>query len=136
MADARASLDGTLVGGGVGARLRLGDFLELGAGARLLTTRGEPGDPDRRWHASRLYVAHGGFHAPITARFALPVGLDVAWGKDDQLDRDIDIAWGIRFTSASGRWYATVHPASPAWLRTGVGWRFTTSSGVSFGATL
>jgi hypothetical protein len=130
--DASASIDGDLVTSGGVARLRFGDYVELGAGARVARGKGDDGT----WHTSRWYVAQGSFHAPITARFALPIGLDIAWGGARALSNQVTIPWGLRYTSTSGRWFGTLNPVSPAWVKRDGNWRLGVVSGVGIGIAL
>ncbi len=110
--DSSVATKGDLVTGGAIARLRLGSFLELGAGARVARTK----RLDGAWDTTQMYVAQGGFHNQVTARIALPLGVDVAWGKDE-LEREIRIPWGIRYTSPSGRWTGTLYPVTPSYAK-------------------
>jgi hypothetical protein len=130
--DGKVASDGKLFASGAVARLRLGDFLELGAGARLATAKSEDGT----WQQSKFLVAQGGFHAALTGRFALPLGLDVAWGGDKALSNQITAPIGVRYTSRSGRWYGTLHPATLSWTKRDGDWGFGVTSGLEFGATL
>jgi hypothetical protein len=109
--DSSVATKGDLVTGGAVARLRLASFLELGAGARMAYTKGASG-----WERAPMYVAQGGFHNQVSARIALPLGVDVAWG-DGALAREIRIPWGIRYTSPSGRWTGTLQPVTPSYAK-------------------
>jgi hypothetical protein len=130
--DLNAATEGNLVTSGAVARLRLGDFLELGAGARLARGKGEDG----AWQNTHWYVAQGSFHAPVTARFAFPLGLDIAWGGDKALSNQVTMPLGIRYTGASGRWYGTLHPASLSWVKRDGDWKFGIVSGFELAVTL
>ncbi|MEO8705967.1 MAG: hypothetical protein ABI867_38410 [Kofleriaceae bacterium] len=130
--DGSAAYDRNLVTSGAVARLRLGDYVELGAGARLAQSKHE----DATWHGSRLYVAQFGFHAPVTPSFALPVGLDLAWGGDKALSDDVSLTWGLRYTSPSGRWSGTLHPLTPSWGRRDGDWSVRIGAGFELGVTL
>lgn len=127
--DGGVTFDGDLVTTGAVARLRLGDFLELGGGARLAQTRA-----DDAWHRAVWYVARGGFHAPVTAHVALPIALDVAWGGDKALSNQISVPWGLRLTR--DRWSATLHPFTPSWVKRDGDWKFTMIAGLALGVTL
>jgi hypothetical protein len=130
--DVHAATEGNLVTSGAVARLRLGDFLELGAGARLATGKREDG----AWRSTYWYVAQGSFHAPVTARVAFPLGLDIAWGGDKALSNQVTIPLGVRYTGASGRWYGTLHPASLSWVKRDGDWKFGIVSGLELAVTL
>ncbi len=132
VADASAGVDGDFVATGSVARLRLGDFVELGAGARLAHGKGEDGT----WRSSWWYVVQGGLHAPVTARFSLPVGLDVAWGGERALSNQITAPLGLRYTSPSGRWSGTVAPFSPSWVKRDGNWRLGCQAGFGIGIAL
>lgn len=117
------------------ARLRLGNFLEGGAGMRFAYAKDDRGT----WRDSKLRVIQGGFHAPFTARLAMPIALDVAWGTGD-IDRDVRIVWGLRYTSRSGRFNVTLRPATFGWTRTQRNhtkeWKYATTGGIEVGFTL
>lgn len=128
VADGGATVDGELVTAGALARLRLGDFLELGGGARHARSR-IAGHDTANW-----YVAQGGFHAPITANVALSVGLDVAWGGEKALSNQITAPIGLRLSV--DRWSATLRPLSPSWVKRDGDWKFATFASVELGVTL
>jgi hypothetical protein len=52
----------------------------------------------------------------VTARLSLPLGVDVAWGNGE-LEREIRIPLGLRYTSPSGRWTGTLQPATPSYAK-------------------
>jgi hypothetical protein len=92
---------------------------------------------ERGWERARMYVAQGGFHNQVTARIALPLGVDVAWG-DGALAREISIPWGIRYTARGGRWTGTLHPVTPSYAKRADAdsGRWSIAVGLELGATL
>lgn len=111
--DTSVAKTGDLVGTGLIAKLRLMDVFEIGGGVRLVGTR-----DDRGWHTSTTHVFAMGTHLPLDAahRFALPIGFEASGGGN--IAHDVRIPWGFRVTQRSGRWFGTVMPATPAWMRT------------------
>jgi hypothetical protein len=110
---------------GVTARVRFFDLFEIGGGAREAVDTG---------HRQTLGVFQAGFHARIDAEghYAVPLGVDVGHGGDVIVD--LRVPWGLRFST--GRWLATVLPASPQYIHlTGAPRRWTLASGVELGAT-
>lgn len=130
--DSGVAYERDLVTGGAVARLRLADFFEVGAGARVAHTKGMDG----AWDTTRMYVVQAGFHSPVTARFALPLGVDVAWGNGE-LEREIRIPWGFRYTSPSGRWTGTFQPVTPSYAKRADAdsGRWTITTGLELGVT-
>jgi hypothetical protein len=130
--DSSVATTGDLVTSGAIARLRLASFIEAGVGARIARTKGERG-----WERARMFVAQGGFHNQVTARIALPLGVDVAWG-DGALEREIRIPWGIRYTARGGRWTGTLQPVTPSYAKRADadGGRWSISVGLELGVTL
>ncbi|HTR49591.1 MAG TPA: hypothetical protein VMJ10_02725 [Kofleriaceae bacterium] len=131
--DAAGSLRGDELSTGAIARLRFADFYELGGGARLVETRSDAG-----WARSTTAVFQLGAHVPLDAgfRFAIPLLAEASTGG--AVRDDIRFPWGLRYTARSQRWFATVLPATPQYLRlhdTPAGrWSFTTGTelGVTF----
>lgn len=111
--DTGAAKTGDLVGTGVIAKLRLMDVFEIGGGVRLIGTRDERG-----WRTSVTHVFAMGTHLPLDAghRFALPIGFEASGGG--AVAHDVRVPWGFRYTPHGGRWFGTLQPATPAWMRT------------------
>ena len=148
------ALDGTfarrgqLFGTGVIARLRFGDVFEIGGGVRFLAVRDAMPAPagvalaastdQPGWSHATTGVFQIGAHLPLDAgfRFAVPIGFEASSGG--LIEHDIRFPWGLRYTSAGGRWFGTVYPAMPSHLRleseTHGHWSITTGGdvGVSF----
>ncbi len=104
---------GDLLGSGVIARLRFMDVFEIGGGVRLVGSRG-----DRGWQRSVTHVFAMGTHLALDAgrRFAVPLGFEASGGG--AIAHDLRLPWGVRYTPRGGRWFGTVLPATPAWMRT------------------
>ena len=111
--DTGAAKTGDLVGTGLIAKLRLMDVCEIGGGVRLVGTRDERG-----WRSSVTHVFAMGTHLPLDAghRFALPIGFEASGGG--AIAHDVRLPWGFRYTPHGGRWFGTLQPATPAWMRT------------------
>ncbi len=81
------------------------------------------------WSRSTHGVFHVGLHLPLDAGFrvALPIGFEIGDAAHDanQLSKhvslDMRFPWGARYTSESGRWFGTLSPATPSYLRLGGG---------------
>lgn len=103
---------GDLVTTGAVARIRLGGVFEIGGGVRSAEVRAPTG-----WTQSVTGVFQIGLHLPLDAglRIAIPVGFEVGGGG--AVATDLRFPWGLRYTSATGRWFATATPASPSYLR-------------------
>lgn len=108
--DGGAALRGDQITSGAIARLRFADVIEIGGGVRIAETRGMAG-----WSRSTTGVFQVGLHLPLDAgfRWALPIGFEVGGGGN--VDLDIRFPWGFRYSA--GRWFGTVSPATPAFLR-------------------
>ena len=111
--DTGAAKTGDLVGTGLIAKLRLMDAFEIGGGVRLVGTRDERG-----WRRSVTHVFAMGTHLSLDAahRFALPIGFEASGGG--AVAHDVRLPWGFRYTPHGGRWFGTLQPATPAWMRT------------------
>jgi hypothetical protein len=85
---------------------------EIGGGVRSDETR----DAMMGWHRATTGDFQVGVHLPLDAaqRIAVPLGFEVGGGGD--IARDLRFPWGLRYTSASGRWFATATPATPSFL--------------------
>lgn len=111
--DTGAAKAGDLVGTGLIAKLRIKDVFEIGGGVRVVGTRDERG-----WRSSITHVFAMGTHLPLDAgrRFALPIGFEASGGG--AVAHDVRVPWGVRYTPHGGRWFGTLQPATPAWMRT------------------
>lgn len=131
--DAGAATDKDSLGTGVIARIRFADVFEIGGGAREVWAHDARG-----WLRSTTKVFQTGLHLPLDAgyRFALPIGFEASGGG--HVAHDLRFTWGLRYTSASGRYFVTAMPATPQWMRTTSErtgrWSWNTSAelGVSF----
>ena len=88
------------------------------------------------WSRSTTGVFQMGLHLPLDAglRIAIPLGFEA--GRGGEIASDLRFPWGVRYTSASGRWFATLTPATPAYLhvRDEPG-RWSLMTGTELGAT-
>lgn len=131
--DAGAASDRDSLGTGLVARVRLGDVFEIGGGVREVWAH-----DTRGWLRSTTKVFQVGLHLPLDAgyRFALPWSFEASGGG--HVAHDLRMPWGLRYTSASGRYFVTAMPATPQWMRTTSQrtgrWSWNTSAevGVSF----
>jgi hypothetical protein len=133
------SLDGSLASKGdrystgVIARARFVDAFELGAGVRQVFSR-----TNDVWTRSTTPVIQLGAHLPLDAgfRFAIPLAAEVSFGG--AVRYELQLPWGLRYTSASGRYFVTAQPVTPSWLRTTTtpngrfAWSASTELGFSF----
>ena len=101
-----------LIASGMIGRLRFADIFEIGGGVRLVEARSTMG-----WSHSTTGVFQVGFHLPLDAgfRIAVPLGFEASSGG--VIAHDLRFPWGLRYTSASGRWFGTLQPATPAHVR-------------------
>ena len=101
-----------LVGSGLIAKARFLDVFELGGGVRLVGTRDERG-----WRSSVTHVFAAGVNLPLDAarRFAVPLGFEATGGGT--IAHDVRFPWGLRYAPAGGRWFGTLSPATPTWMR-------------------
>ena len=111
--DTGAAKAGDLVGTGLVAKLRFVDVFEIGGGVRFVGIRQAGG-----WRSSVTHVFAMGTHLPLDAahRFALPIGFEASGGG--AIAHDVRLPWGFRYTPHGGRWFGTLQPATPAWMRT------------------
>lgn len=131
--DAGAASAGDSAGTGLALRVRLGDVFEIGGGVREVWAHDARG-----WLRSTTKVFQAGLHLPLDAgyRFALPLGFEASGGG--HVAHDLRVPWGLRITSASGRYFVTAMPATPQWMRTTTqqtgrwAWNASAELGVSF----
>ena len=112
--DSSVSYGRDLISTGALARIRFGETFEIGGGVRSLETSaaGSSG-----WQRSTAGVFAAGLHLPLadTIRLAMPLGFEI--GAGGQVNLDLRVPWGLRYTSKSSRWFATLSPATPSYLR-------------------
>lgn len=123
--DAATTLHRDLTSSGVSARIRFMDIFEIGGGARETIANG---------HRQITGMFQTGLHVPLDAAFhyAVPLGVEVGGGGDVAIE--VRVPWGVRFQT--GRWLATLLPASPQYLHVdGQPRRWSLASGVELGAT-
>ncbi len=111
--DLGAASSGDAAGTGLIAKLRFMDAFEIGGGVRFVGIRDELG-----WHRSVTHVFAMGTHLALDAghRFALPIGFEASGGQ--AVAHDLRFPWGFRYTPDGGRWFGTLQPATPTWMRT------------------
>jgi len=130
--DGFAAKTGDLAGSGLVAKLRIRDAFEIGGGVRVVASKDERG-----WRRSVTHVFAMGTHLPLDAaqRFAIPIGFEASGGGS--IAHDVRLPWGFRYSPRGTRWFGTIQPATPAWMRTTsekTG-RWTLNGSVEVGAT-
>lgn len=129
--DTTLATRGDVISSGLSGRVRLGGVVEIGGGVRSEETRDVTG-----WRHATTGDFQLGLHLPLDAggRVAIPVGFEVGGGGDIALD--LRFPWGLRYTCASGRWFATAAPATPSYLQVrGEPSRWSLLTGGEVGAT-
>ena len=125
--DGMVARRGQLIGTGVLARVRFGDVCEIGGGVRFLAAHDTmpvpnglalaTSDDQHGWSRAATGVFQIGAHLPLDAGFrvAIPLGFEASSGG--VIEHDLRVTWGLRYTSADGRWFGSVYPAMPSHLR-------------------
>jgi hypothetical protein len=109
--DGSAATRGDYYTTGVIGRLRFAELVDIGGGLRMTESLRNDG----RWTASRTGVFQLGMHLPFDAAHHVAglLGFEIGGGKT--VETDFRLTWGTRFSS--GRWFATVNPGSPSYMR-------------------
>lgn len=110
--DTSAAFAGDHLGTGLMVHARIAELLEVGGGVRGVMTKDARG-----WASSTTGVFYLGWHLSLDAdyRFAIPVGFEVGGGGE--VGHDVRFPFGLRYTTPTGRYFATIYPATPQHLR-------------------
>lgn len=110
--DATAATNADFFASGLIARVRLMEMLEIGGGVRRSFTH-----IDGTTKRSTSGVFQFGLHVPLDAPGRVGIALGIENGSGGAIARDVRLPWGPRFQPTSGRWFVSLQPATPSYLR-------------------